>query len=166
MPRSLESPGARLQTLWTRLSPLPGGRRLFSILLGRMVPYTASIGGVVEQLDPGHVRVTLRDRRAVRNHLHSVHAIALTNLGELSTGLAVMGALPPTVRGILVGIETEYLKKARGTLEAEARCQVPEVTEAEDYVVEALIRDQEGDTVAVVRARWRLAPVPAASAPA
>jgi hypothetical protein len=43
---------------------------------------------------------------------------------------------------------------------------VPEVTEASDHVVEALVRDQEGDTVAVVRARWRLAPVPVASAPA
>ncbi len=162
MARPLDAPGARLRALWSRLAPLPGGRWLFSRLLGFMVPYTASIRARVEQLDPGHVRVRMRDRRAVRNHLRSVHAIALANLGELSTGLALVGALPPTVRGILTGIETRYLKKARGVLEAEAVCDVPRVTLAEDYEVEARIRDATGDTVAVVRARWRLAPLPAA----
>lgn len=163
MARSSESPGKRLRALWERLAPLPGGRWLFSRMLGRMVPYTGSIGARVEQLDPGHVRVSLRDRRAVRNHLRSVHAIALSNLGEVSTGLALIGALPPTARGILVGIETEYLKKARGTLEAEARCDVPEVTRPEDHVVESHIRDASGDVVAIVRARWRLSPVPTAT---
>ena len=163
MPTSLESPGARLRSLWIRLSPLPGGRWLFSRLLGKMVPYSGALGATVVQLDPGHVRVRLRDRRGVRNHLRSVHAIALSNLGELSTGLALLGALPPTVRGILTGIDTEYHKKARGLLEAEARCEVPEVAASIERVVEAEIRDTDGDVVAVVHARWRLSPIPSAS---
>ena len=117
-----------------------------------MVPDTASSGATIERLEPGHVVVRLRDRRAVRNHLRSVHAIALTNVGELSTGLALLGAMPPAVRGILVGIETDYLKKARGTLYAEARCEVPEVTGPEDCSVRADVRDEAGDVVAVVRA--------------
>jgi len=79
-----------------------------------MVPYTASIGAVVERFEPGHVLVSLRDRRGVRNHLRSVHAIALANVGELSTGLAVLGAMGGDVRGILTGLEVAYLKKARG----------------------------------------------------
>lgn len=160
MARNQDSPGARLKSLWARLAPLPGGRWLFSRLLGLMVPYTASIGATVMTLEPGRVRVRLRDRRRVRNHLRSVHAIALGNLGELSTGLAVLGALPPTVRGILVGLEVRYLKKARGTLMAEAVCEVPEVTESLDYRVDAAIRDAEDDVVATVSASWRLSPVP------
>ena len=128
-----------------------------------MVPYSGALGATVVQLDPGHVRVRLRDRRGVRNHLHSVHAIALSNLGELSTGLALLGALPPTARGILTGIDTEYRKKARGLLEAEARCEVPEVAASIERVVEAEIRDAAGDVVAVVRARWRLSPLPSTS---
>jgi acyl-coenzyme A thioesterase PaaI-like protein len=158
MARSHESPGARMRSLWDRLSPLPGGRWLFSRLLGWMVPYTASIGATVMVFEPGHARVRLRDRRRVRNHLRSVHAIALANVGELSTGLALIGALGPELRGILTGLDVTYLKKARGELVAEARCSIPEVLESTDYVVEAEIRDAAGHVVAITKARWRLSP--------
>ncbi|MDH3271224.1 MAG: DUF4442 domain-containing protein [Gemmatimonadota bacterium] len=158
MSRSNESPGDRLRVLWRRLSPLPAGRWLFSRLLGLMVPYSGTIRPTVTTLEPGHVRVRLRDRRRVRNHLRSVHAIALANLGELSTGLALIGALGPEARGILTGIDVRYLKKARGTLEAEARCDVPTVTESIDREVRADVRDQAGDVVATVTAHWRLGP--------
>lgn len=109
---------------------------------------------------PGHARVAMRDRRTVRNHLRSIHAVALTNLGELATGLAMVGALPPTVRGILVGFDVSFLKKARGPLEATCTCTVPRVTQDVEQTAVAEIRDQAGDVVATVAARWRLGPVP------
>jgi acyl-coenzyme A thioesterase PaaI-like protein len=158
MSRDSESPGQRLLALWRRLAPLPGGSRLFSRLLGRTVPYTATIRATIVHLEPGHVRVELRDRRRVRNHLRSVHAIALANLGELATGLAVLTSLPPTVRAILTGIEVTYEKKARGLLTAEARCDIPDVATRSEEVVEAGIVDAAGDVVARVRARWLLSP--------
>lgn len=161
MARTYDSPGARLRTLWARLAPLPGGRWLFNRLFGMIVPYTGALGATIVELEPGHVRAQLRDRRRVRNHLRSIHAIAMTNLGEMTTGLALLGAMPETVRGILVGIETQYTKKARGRLEAECRCEIPEVTGTVERLVEAEIRDAAGDVVAVVHARWRLSPVPA-----
>lgn len=156
---SYEAPGARLRAMWRRLEPLPGGRRVFSLLLGFMVPYTGRLGPVVTRFEPGDVAARLTDRRRVRNHLRSVHAMALANLGELATGLAVLGAMPPTVRGIVTGFEIEYTKKARGVLTAECRCEVPEVTDTLDYPVEGTISDAEGDVVATVRAIWRLGPV-------
>ncbi len=155
------SPVARIQALWRRLSPLPGGRWLFNRLFRRAVPYTGSVHPVVTDLEPGYARVSMRDRRAVRNHLNSVHAIALANLGEVASGLAMVGALPATVRGIVVGIEVAYHKKARGTLVAECRCDVPEVTAPAEHRVVAHVRDEAGDEVATVTARWLLGPVPA-----
>jgi nitronate monooxygenase len=98
MASSLSAPGDRVRSLWGRLSGLPGGRTLFSFLFGKMAPYTGRLGARVETLEPGFCRVTLRDRRAVRNHLNSIHAMALANLAEAASGLAVVAALPPGVR--------------------------------------------------------------------
>lgn len=163
MPASLAAPGARLRTLWRRLAPLPGGTRLFSWALSRMAPYTGSIHPHVVALEPGYARVEIADRRAVRNHLRSVHAVALVNLAEVATGLAMLSGLPATVRGIVTGLSIEYLRKARGRLVAESRCAVPAVTADAEYEAHATITDATGQTVARATARWRLGPTGSAA---
>ena len=119
MSQSRPAIGDRLMKTWQRLAPLPGGRWLFSFILGQIAPYTGTIGASVKEIRPGYARVELRDRRKVRNHLGSVHAMALGNLGEMVTGLALMNSLPDKTRGILTGFSIRYLKKARGMLSAD-----------------------------------------------
>jgi acyl-coenzyme A thioesterase PaaI-like protein len=98
------------------------------------------------------------DRHSVRNHLDSIHAIALANIGELASGLAMSAALPRDVRGIVTAIRIEYLKKARGALVAESRCTVPVVTGEVQHDVVAEVTDGDGDIVARATVTWRLAP--------
>ncbi|MFQ5644483.1 MAG: DUF4442 domain-containing protein, partial [Thiogranum sp.] len=106
----------------------------------------------------GHCVVTLRERRKVRNHLHSVHAMALANLGEMVTGLALLNGLPDRTRGILTGFSIRYLKKARGALSAECRCDVPDSSAACELTLTGDIRDSAGDTVATIEACWLVGP--------
>ena len=152
------SPESIIRKQWETWSGRPGGKKVFSFLLGRVVPYTGSMGATVEELRPGYARATLRDRRRVRNHLRSVHAIALMNLAELSTGLALNFALPAEARSILKGLSIEYHKKARGTLTAEATAPVLQSSEERDLQVETQIRDGEGEVVATARAHWLVGP--------
>ena len=150
--------GPKLRYYWRKVSDRPGGKWLFSRILGLTVPYTGSLGGTVQLLEPGHFVVTLPDRRRIRNHLNSVHAIALCNLGEKTTGLALMNSLPDNTRGILTGISADYLKKARGRLTAECYCDIPDSKEKCEYTIKGDIRDAEGELVATVRARWLIGP--------
>jgi len=125
-----------------------------------MTPYSGTMGARVEQLEPGWCRVTLRDRRRVRNHLASVHAMALANLAEMASGLAVLVGLPPGVQGIVTGFSISYLKKARGLLAAECRANSLDVTTEQEYEAAVAITDAQGDVVARATARWRLRPIP------
>ncbi|MDH3831707.1 MAG: DUF4442 domain-containing protein [Gammaproteobacteria bacterium] len=150
--------GPQLRKHWQQLQRLPAGKWLFSWLLGRFVPYTGTLGACIEVLEPGHSVVRLSDRRKVRNHLRSVHAMALANLGEMASGLALMNSLPDNARGILAGFNIEYLKKARGELLAECRCEVPASNSESEVSVLCEIRNTDGDIVTVARAQWLIGP--------
>ena len=153
------SPGPRLLRLWRRLSPLPGGKWLFARIFRHMVPYSGSVAPTIEHLEPGYARVVIPDRRANRQHLGSVHAIALLNVAEQASGLAMLAGLPDGVRGIVTGISMTYLKKARGPITAVSRVQVPTVTTNVDFDVEAECLDREDNIVARATVRWRLGPI-------
>ena len=150
------SHGARLLNAWHRLSVRPGGKWLFSRLVGRAAPYTGTLGALILELEPGRAVVELKDRRQVRNHLRSIHAIALANLGELASGLAASAAMPQGVRGIPTSITIEYHHKARGTLTATGTAEMPDVTEPTTAQVRADIRDRSGTTVTTVTVTWKL----------
>lgn len=143
---------------WNKLQDKPGGKWLFSLFVGRFVPYSGSIGARVEELRPGFARLTLKDRRKVRNHLGSFHAISLANLGELTSGLAIMAGMPSNARGILRGLEVSYEKKARGLLTCTCACDLVKPAENTEYSIQAEIRDPADDVVTVVKALWVIGP--------
>ena len=150
---------ARLVQLWHLLQRAPAGSWLFGRIIAFAIPYTGTVKPIVREVRSGYARVELRDRRRVRNHLNSIHAIALTNLGEFTGGLAMTATAPADVRSILTRLEVEFIKKARGRVSAECHCTVPPVTEALDHVVRTVVRDAAGDEVARVAATWRLSSI-------
>ena len=64
--------------------------------------------------------VFMKKRRAVTNHLKTVHAIAMCNMAELAGGLMTEVSLPQGKRWIPSGMTVKYLKKAKTNLTATA----------------------------------------------
>lgn len=147
----------RILKTWQQLNRIPLiGRWLFSRYVGRMAPYSGSIYASVEQLEKGYARVSMQDRKCLRNPFHSVHAIAMANLGELASGLAVLTTIPAHKRGIVTAFKVEFFKKARGTLRCDCRTAFPDCDGPFDVTAEIL--NSAGEKVAQVLASWTLGP--------
>ncbi len=152
------APSKLLKTSWNTMSRIPGGKRAFSRMVGRMAPYTGTVGAEVTELRAGFARGELADRRAVRNHLGSVHAIALANFGEMISGVAMIYSLPADMRAILTGLKVAYLKKARGLLTATCHVDVPTDGKRQEIELLVEIRDAEGQLCCTVKPLWLIGP--------
>jgi acyl-coenzyme A thioesterase PaaI-like protein len=152
------TPSAALVTRITRLLKLPGGQRLVSALISRAIPYTGTIKPRICAVDVGRAEVAMDDRRAVRNHLKSIHALALANLGEMAANLAVTSRQPEGTRWIVTNLAIEYTKKARGRVTAIAEAPEIDWTQPSFVSVKAVIRDAGGDVVATVSSTVKAGP--------
>lgn len=147
-----------IRRLWDLVSPVPGGRKLFSRAVGMAAPYTSTIHAKVEQLRVGYAEVRMLDRPSLRNHLASVHAVALVNLAELTGNVALAYSLPDDARFIVAGLSIEYLKKARGTIRATSECPVPATSERKEYLVPVSMWNTVGEEVARAELRTLVGP--------
>lgn len=98
----------------------------------------------------------MRDRRFHRNHLKSLHAIAIANLAECASGLSLVPGLPEDAQAILIHFQIEYLKKGRGLLEANSHCSPPANSTQTDLVVESIVTNRKQEIVAKAKATWRI----------
>lgn len=133
--------------LFRRLGGSKPGRWLYSQLICWQAPYFASIRPTIELLEPGTCIVRLRQRRAIQNHIGTVHAIALCNAAELAGGLATDATIPPAMRWIPKGMSVRYLAKARGSLVATASVPAIEDGPAREVHASVEVKDAAGTPV-------------------
>ncbi len=141
---------------WKKLDGSALGRWVFNRIIPFVNPYTGALKANIVEMRKGYVRMELKDRRGIRNHLNSIHAIALANMGEFTSGMALISLFSDNMRGIPVDIKINFLKKARGKLIAECTTQLPVFNEETKHTVMAIIKDAEGDEVANVIVDWKL----------
>ena len=91
----------KLQSIWKKYHKLPGSHWMFLQALRHAVPYSASIYPTIVEWEPGYAKVMIKERKKIRNHLNSIHAVALMNLAELTSGMATLAGMPETVKGIV-----------------------------------------------------------------
>lgn len=146
----------RVLELYRRLATISPGGRLFSWLICRRAPYFATIRPRITALDGEHCIAVMQHRRAVQNHIGTVHAIALCNLAELTAGVLAEACLPVSMRWIPKGMEVEYLARARGPMRAEAQPAVPPVHADSGYELPIRVTVRDRDDTDVFRARIRM----------
>jgi len=132
---------------WRRLEGKPLGKALFSRAICFKAPYFGTISPRFAELQPGRARVSMRKRRAVQNHIGTVHAIAMCNLAELAAGTVTEISIPETMRWLPKGMTVEYLKKAETDVEATATLASVEDGAARDVPVTVELKDAAGELV-------------------
>ncbi len=145
MTTAIEQPSALRH--FERMSKWPAGRWLFARLICFRAPYFASIRPRFVELRPGLCQVTMRKRRAVQNHIGTVHAIAMANLCELAGGMLMEVTIPVSMRWIPRGMTIEYLRKAEGGVTAVARLDKTEWHAPENISVPLTVTDAGGTEV-------------------
>lgn len=132
---------------WIRVHKSAFGRWLFTRTVCRRAPYFATIKPKFLDLQPKLCRVWMRKRRAVENHIGTVHALAMGNLCELAAGMCTEVTIPPGMRWIPRGMTIEYLAKAETDVLATARLEKTEWADAGNVAVPVSVTDAQGKEV-------------------
>ncbi len=103
---------SQILSMWKKLSGVPMGAKAFSFAFAQKAPYFASIKPTFRVVEPNHVELTFPKRRAVHNHIGTVHAIALCNGAEAAMGALAEVTIPKDKRWIPKGMDINYTAKA------------------------------------------------------
>ncbi|MEQ1516349.1 MAG: hotdog fold domain-containing protein [Usitatibacteraceae bacterium] len=136
-----------IMSLWQKLSDKPMGKWLFGKAVCHVTPYFATIKPRFEEFKPGYTRVSMKKRRPVENHIHTVHAIAVCNLAECGAGTLMEASLPRSMRWLPKGMNVQYLKKSETDLVAECTASDLDEGPARDVVVNVDVKDTRGNIV-------------------
>ncbi|MGV3563056.1 MAG: hotdog fold domain-containing protein [Nocardioides sp.] len=148
---------SQVLSLWRTASSLPVigssiGTRAFSLAFGQKAPYFSSIRPRFTVLEPDHAELVIPKRRAVHNHIGTVHAIALCNGLEAAMGALAEVTIPADRRWIPKGMDVRYTAKATSDITCVAETD-PEQWTAElgdGYDLPVRVRGTRDDGTVVI----------------
>lgn len=137
--------------LYQKVTAQPFGRRIFSLAYMFKVPYFRSVRPRIIEMGPHRAVVHLRKRRALHNHLGTLHAIAIANGLEAAMGLLAEATVAPGMRWIPKGITLDYLAKVPGDVRCIAATEPADWEHATPFQVDVKVSAQLRDGTVVVR---------------
>jgi acyl-coenzyme A thioesterase PaaI-like protein len=99
-------------SIYKQMTALPMGNKAFSYFFAHKAPYFATVKPDVLVMEPHLAQVRIPKRKAVLNHIGTVHAIAVCNGLEAAMGLVAEATVPSTHRWLPKGMDVEYLAKS------------------------------------------------------
>lgn len=112
--------GNYLINLYERCLKMPFGRKIFSAMFARKAPYFKTIKPLITELKPNFCQLTFKKRKAVQNHIGTVHAIAVCNGMEMAMGAVAEASIPKHLRWLPKGMNVQYLAKTDSDVTIEA----------------------------------------------
>ena len=112
----------RLARTMGQLDRVPAAVRPWArnLVLRRAVPFTGTAGLQYLELTPQRVEVAVANQRRVQNHIHGVHAAAMTLLAETATGMVVGMNVRDDCLPLAKELSMAFRKRATGGLKAVA----------------------------------------------
>lgn len=138
----------------SKFSGKPFGKVLFSKIVARKAPYFTTINPIIEDIKHNYIKVSMKKKRSVQNHLKTVHAIASCNLCEFAAGMCMEASIPKHRRWIPIGMDVAYLHKATTNLTADCDLNFVDWENTTEVPCEVEVKDTNG--LVVVKATIRM----------
>ena len=142
-----QRPDNPLMKRYRQLEAWPGGRKLFALAVCRRAPYFATIRPQLLELETDFCSALIRKRRAVENHIRTVHVIAICNGLEFAMGVMAETSIPPHLRWIPRGMDVRYTGKADSDIRVQARVAPGAWEQGPDVPVEVRALRADGEAV-------------------
>jgi len=97
---------------WKKAGQIPGGKWLLSKYIARKAPYFTSVNPELLELRENYCKILIKKRKAIENHIGTVHVIAICNELEMAMGVLAEASVPSHLRWIPKGMEVDYTAKA------------------------------------------------------
>lgn len=135
-----------LLRMYHKMLAIPFGARLFSLFFARKAPYFKTIKPFISHLEPGRCELVFKKRKAVQNHIGTVHAIALCNGLEMAMGAVAEASIPSHLRWIPKGMKVSYTAKADSDIKVNASI-APEAWQLGDVPIQVEAARSDGTVV-------------------
>jgi len=150
-----------------RAGTSPFWRAILNRVLARTIPFNAPHGFRITTINTDKIRVHAPYKRRNWNHIKGIHACAIATAAEFSAGLLLLINLEPSrYRLIMARLQAEYFYQAKKDIIAEASLEAERLSTeillplesqgAATISLESVVRDADGNTVAVVTTTWQI----------
>ncbi|WP_203336260.1 hotdog fold domain-containing protein [Nocardioides limicola] len=146
---------SQVLSMWQKLTSVPMGNKVFSAAFAQKAPYFATIRPTFLEIRPNYASLRIPKRRAVHNHIGTVHAIALCNGLEAAMGALAEASIPADKRWIPKGMEVTYTAKADTSITCVAETD-PEQWTGDDPDVGVRVHGVRDDGTVVIEGVIRL----------
>ncbi len=112
----------KMSRMVAKINALPGPLRVPALTkaMAAVVPFIGTAHVRMEELTEERVVASVRNRRAVQNHIKGVHATVMALLAETVTGLLVGMNLPDDKIPLIKTLKVDYINRSQGDMRAVA----------------------------------------------